>query len=151
MSAEQLAGPKQRDQARSTLKAAWKLEADEGSRKIEQYASWLQRDWPSAAASLREGLAEMFTINRLGLPSSLRRCLGSTNLIDNSHSAIRERTRRVKHWKNGTMALRWAAASLEADSKNFRRIMGHQHLWMPRAALDESQADDKLAQETKAG
>ncbi len=141
----------QHEQARSTLKAAWKLEAGEGLRKIEQYASWLQRDWPSAAASLREGLAELFTINRLGLPSALRRCLGSTNLIDNSHSAIRERTRRVKHWKNGTMALRWAAASLQAASKNFRRIMGYEHLWMLQAALDESQADDKLARQMKAG
>ena len=141
----------QQDQARSTLKAAWKLEADEGIQKIEQYASWLEREWPSAAASLREGLGEMFTINRLSLPSSLRRCLGSTNLIDNSHSALRERTRRVKHWQSGTMALRWAAASLEAASKNFRRIMGYQHLWMLKAALDESQADDKLAQEMKAG
>lgn len=141
----------QHDQARSTLKAAWKLEADEGLQKIEQYASWLERDWPSAAASLREGLAEMFTINRLGLPSSLRRCLGSTNLIDNSHSALRERTRRVKRWQNGTMALRWAAASLDAASKNFRRIMGHEHLWMLQATLDESQHDNQLAQEMKAG
>lgn len=141
----------QHDQARSTLKAAWKLEADEGLQKIEQYASWLERDWPSAAASLREGLAEMFTINRLGLPSSLRRCLGSTNLIDNSHSALRERTRRVKRWQSGTMALRWAAASLDAASNNFRRIMGHQHLWMLKATLDESQHDDQLAQEIKAG
>ena len=141
----------QHEQARSTLKAAWKLEADEGLAKIEQYASWLQRDWPSAAASLREGLAEMFTINRLGLPSSLRRCLGSTNLIDNGHSALRERTRRVKRWQNGTMALRWATASLEAASKNFRRIMGHQHLWMLKATLDEKTNDQQLAQEMKAG
>jgi len=93
----------------------------------------------------------MFTINRLGLPSSLRRCLGATNLIDNSHSALRERTRRVKRWQSGTMALRWAAASLEAASKNFRRIMGHRHLWMLKATLDESQHDDQLAQEMKAG
>ena len=141
----------QHEQARATLKAAWKLDADEAVQKIEQYASWLERDWPSAAGSLREGLAEMFTINRLGLPSSLRRCLGSTNLIDNSHSALRERTRRVKRWQSGTMALRWAAASLDAASKNFHRIMGHQHLWMLKAALDESQADHKLAQEIKAG
>ncbi len=141
----------QHDQARATLKAAWKLEADEGTQKIEQYASWLERDWPSAAASLREGLSEMFTINRLGLPSSLRRCLGSTNLIDNNHSALRERTRRVKHWQNGTMALRWTAAAFEAASKNFRRIMGHQHLWMLKAVLDEDTNDQKLAQEIKAG
>ena len=42
-------------------------------RKLEQYASRLEREWPSAATSLREGLAVMFTINRLGLP--LRRCV----------------------------------------------------------------------------
>lgn len=140
----------QHDQARATMKAAFRLEADEGQAKIEQYASWLERDWPSAAASLREGLSELFTINRLGLPSKLRRCLGTTNLIDNSHSAVRERTRRVKHWTSGTMALRWAAAAFDAASKNFRRIMGHEHLWMLQAALDESSRDRQLAQETKA-
>ena len=49
------------------------------------------------------------------------------------------------------MALRWAAASLDAASKSFRCIMGHQHLWMLKAALDASQQDDQLAQEMKAG
>ena len=141
----------QQDQARATLKAAFKLEADEGMSKIEQYASWLERDWPAAAASLREGLSELFTINRLGLPSALRRCLGTTNLIDNSHAALRERTRRVKHWQNGMMALRWAAAAFEAASENFRRIMGHQHLWILKASLDELAHDKQLAQEMKAG
>ena len=48
----------QHEQARSTLRAAWKLDADEGIRKLEQYASWLEREWPSAAGSLREGLSE---------------------------------------------------------------------------------------------
>lgn len=141
----------QQDQARCTLKAAFKLEADEGIAKIEQYAAWLDRDWPGAAASLREGLAELFTINRLGLPGPLRRCLGTTNLIDNSHSALRERTRRVKHWQSGSMALRWTAAAFDAASRNFRRIMGHNHLWMLKAALNEHARDQQLAQEMKAG
>ena len=56
----------------------------------------------------------------------------------------------MKHWQNGTMALRWAAAAFEAASDNFRRIMGHQHLWMLKAALDEQAHDQQLAQETKA-
>ena len=68
----------QHEQARSTLRAAWKLEADEGIRKVEQYAAWLEREWPSAAASLRDGLAELFTVNRIGLPLALRRCLTTT-------------------------------------------------------------------------
>ena len=141
----------QHDQTKSTIKAAFKLGADEGIAKLKQYASWLERDWPSAAASLQEGLDELFTINRLGLPSQLRRCLGTTNLIDNSHSAVRQRSARVKHWRDGMMALRWTAASFAASEKNFRRIMGHQHLWMLKAALDEPQQDQQLAQQIKAG
>jgi transposase-like protein len=141
----------QHEQAKATLRAAFKLDAQEGMAKIEQYACWLERDHPSAAASLREGLEEMFTINRLGLPSKLRRCLGTTNLIDNGHSAARDRMRRVKNWQSGAMALRWTAAAFDAASKGFRRIMGHEHLWMLKAALDEPARDRSLVQQAVAG
>jgi putative transposase len=141
----------QHDQARSTLKAAFKLDAKEGTAQLQKYATWLERDWPSAAGSLREGLDEMFTINRLGLPSELRRCLGTTNLIDNGHSALRDRVRRVKHWQSGSMALRWAAVAFDAVSKGFRRIMGYRHLWMLKAALDEPSRDQSLVDQAKAG
>jgi len=141
----------QHDQAKSTIKAAWKLDADEGMAKLKQYAQWLERDWPDAAGSLREGLSEMFTINRLGLPSQLRRCLGTTNLIDNGHSAIRQRMQRVKNWQNGTMALRWTAAAFEASSKGYRRIMGYEQLWILKAALEETIKDEQLVQQTTAG
>jgi putative transposase len=116
----------QQDQATATLRAAWKLGETEGMQKIEQYAGWLQREWPSAAGSLRERLAEMFTINRLNLPGSLRRCLATTNLIDSTDSGVRQRTRRVTNWQHGTMALRWAAAGFVETEKNYRRIMGYQ-------------------------
>ena len=54
----------QHDQARTTLRAARKLEVDESIRTLEQYASWLEREWTSAAASLREGLWELLRVNR---------------------------------------------------------------------------------------
>jgi ABC-type antimicrobial peptide transport system permease subunit len=38
---------------------------------------------------------ELFTVNRLDLPGSLRRCLSSTNLIDSSGSGVRQKTHRV--------------------------------------------------------
>ncbi len=63
----------QHDQARATLAAAFKLVADEGIKKVRQYASWLQREWPSAAGSLREGLEELFTV--IGF-SCRGRCVG---------------------------------------------------------------------------
>ena len=124
-------------QARATMRAAWKLEAKEGEQKLDQFARWLERDHPSAAASLREGLGEMFTINRLGLPPRLRRCLTSTNLIDSTHSGVRQKTHRVTNWKNGTMALRWAASSFVETEKSYRKIIGHQELWMLKAHLDD--------------
>ena len=141
----------QHDQARATLKAAFKLDLKEGTAKIEQYATWLEREWPGAAGSLREGEDELFTLNRLGLPSELRRCLGTTNLIDNGHSAVRDRVRRVKNWQSGSMALRWTAAAFDATSRGFRRIMGHKHLWILKAALDEPSKDRSLVEQAKAG
>ena len=127
----------QHAQVKAAMRAAWKLEASEGQAKLEQLARWLERDQPSAAASLREGLAEMFTINRLGLPPRLKKCLGSTNVIDSTHSGVRKKTRRVTNWKNGAMALRWAAASFVETEKSYRRIIGYDQLWILKAHLDD--------------
>ena len=139
----------QYEQARSTLRAAWKLDADEGIRKLEQYASWLEREWPSAAGSLREGLSELFTVNRLGLPKPLRRCLTTTNIIDSSHAGVRQHTNRVSRWQSEEMAVRWAAVTFRETEKHYRRITGYEHLWMLKAHLDEE--DGVLAELQKAG
>jgi len=141
----------QHDQARSTLKAAWKLNDKEGVAKLRQYAEWLEREWPSAAASVREGLDEMFTVNRLELPAALRRCLCTTNLIDSTDSGVRQRTRRVTNWQSGSMVLRWAAAGFVETEKHYRRIMGYQQLWILKAALDESLDDKSFANQQKCG
>ena len=49
------------------------------------------------------------------------------------------------------MALRWAAASLDAASKNFNRIMGYQNICGCSANLEAQTHDQQLAQEIKAG
>ena len=79
---------------------------------MEKQAHWLEREYPSAAASLREGLPEMFTVNPLSLSLSLASCLVATNVIESPHSGMRLRTRRVCRWRDGKMVLRWAAAAL---------------------------------------
>ena len=53
------------------------------------------------------------------------------------HSGVRRKTRRVTNWKNGAMALRWAAASFVETEKSYRRIIGYDQLWMLRAHLDD--------------
>jgi len=127
----------------AAMKAAFKLRAEEGIAKLEKLAQWIEREYPSAAGSLREGLAELFTINRLGLPKMLRRCLGSTNVIESPYSRVRQKTGRVKRWRDGQMALRWTASALLSIEKRLRRIMGYQQLWMLDAALkDQDEKED---------
>jgi transposase-like protein len=126
----------QQEQTKSLMRAAWKLEAKAGMAKLEKLAQWLEREHPDAADSLREGMEECFTINRLDVPPSLHRCLASTNVIENPHSGVRRRTRRVCRWRDKPMAKRWAAAAMLATEKNFRRVMGHKDLWALKAILD---------------
>ena len=71
-----------RDQAKNTMKAAYRLDADEGIARLKKLAEWLRLEHPSAAQSLLEGLPETFTVNRLGLSPALRRCLCTTNVIE---------------------------------------------------------------------
>lgn len=132
------------------MKAAWRLPASEGEARLEKEAQALERDHPSAAASLREGLSEMFTVSRMNVSASLLRCLCSTNVIESSFSGARNKTRRVTHWQDGSMALRWAAAGLVATEKKFRKLQGHKTLWMLKACLDES-TKEKVAEERKVG
>jgi putative transposase len=138
--------------AKATLRAAWKLaDADEGMARVEQLAGWYEKKHPAAAASLREGLTEMFTITRMSLPPKLVRCLATTNLIDSTHWGVRQRTNRVSNWRDGAMALRWASAAFEATAAGFRRIMGHQQLWMLKAHLDATPDESEVGEQKKVG
>ncbi|MFC1491321.1 transposase [Nitrospinota bacterium] len=130
-----------KEQVKASMKAAWRLGAKEGIARLRKQAEWLEGEHPGAAASLREGLEETFTVARLGLPPRLRRCLVTTNLIESPCAGVRMRTRRICHWRDGAMVKRWAAAAFLATERNFRRLDGYQDLWMLKAILDESGLD----------
>ncbi len=125
-------------QVKAALRGAFRLGASEGMARLEKQAQWLEREYPDAAASLREGLAEMFTVSRLGLSPSLCRCLCSTNIIESPNSGVRLRTRRICRWRDGRMVLRWAAAAFLMTEKHFCKIQGYRDLWMLKAALEGS-------------
>jgi len=129
----------QREQVKSMLRAAWKLDAKAGMARIRKLAEWLDRDYPSAATSLLEGLEECFTINRLGVPPSLCRCLATTNIIESPHAGVRIQTRRVTHWQNGKMVIRWLASAFIRTEKRFNKIMGYRDLWTLEAILNNVQ------------
>jgi len=130
----------QKNQVKSAMRAAWRLDAKAGMARMKKLAEWLEREYPSAAASLMEGLEECFTINRLDVPPSLHRCLATTNIIENPHAGVRMRTRRVCRWRDAGMVKRWMASALLATEKNFRKIMGYRDLWALDAILNGSKS-----------
>ena len=107
-----------------------------GQAQMEALATELERSHPGAAASLREGLAETFTVARLGVPPTLARTVRSTNPIESMIEICRDHCTNVKRWKDGAMALRWCAAGMVEARKQFRRVNGHLHLRALRAALE---------------
>jgi len=108
----------------------------EAEAQLTALARELDKTHPSAAASLREGLAETLTVLRLGVPPTLARTLRSTNVIESMISICREHSGNVKRWRDGQMALRWCAAGMIEAGKQFRRVNGHLHLPALRAALE---------------
>lgn len=81
----------------------------------------------------------MFTINRLGLPAMLRRCLRSTDIIESGRSSSRRLTGRVTRWRDGARMVQWVAASHLAAEKSCKRIMGHEQLWVLKSYLDQEE------------
>jgi putative transposase len=77
----------------------------------------------------------MLTVNRLKLPTPLRRSLACTNGIENMLGTVRRVCRNVKRWRNAAMALRWTAAGMMEASKGFRRLKAYKHLPVLRTAL----------------
>jgi len=108
---------------------------------LESLARQLSKTHPGAAASLREGLAETLTVNRLGVPPTLARTLRSTNAIESMIEICRDHSTNVKRWRDGQMALRWCAAGMGEAAKQFRKVNGFLHLPALRAALNAHVAE----------
>jgi putative transposase len=108
---------------------------DAGQRAARELARTLQARHPGAAASLREGLEEMFTVRRLGVGDRLARTLTSTNPVESMISIARTTCRNVKRWKDGQMVCRWTAAGMLAAERSFRRVKGCRDMPILVAAL----------------
>src|SRR5271166_6048942 len=121
---------------RKTLRQAWELaDADKAEKLIVNLARRLEREAPGVSASLLEGLDEILTVTRLGLPLELRRSLACTNIIENMNGTIRQVCRNVKYWQDASMALRWTSAAMCEAAKGFRKLKAHKQLPALRAAL----------------
>jgi len=122
---------------RRVLRQAWELnDAGKAEKLIRNLARRLEHDAPGVSASILEGLDEILTVTRLGLPKELRRALACTNIVENVMSTVRRVCRNVKRWRSASMALRWTAAAMQEAAKGFRRLKAHKQLPALRAALE---------------
>jgi transposase-like protein len=126
---------------RKALRQAWQMDdTDKAEKLLRNLARRLEKEAPGVAASILEGIDEILTVSRLGLPDDLRRSLACTNIIENMMGTIRRVSRNVKRWRNASMALRWATAGMLEAKKGFRRLNACRQLPVLRAALLAHQA-----------
>jgi len=121
---------------RAKLRRGWANPDPVGAQiELEALARALQRKHPGAASSLREGLKETLTVNRLGIDGALLKTVFSTNPVESMIEIVREHASNVKRWRDGEMTLRWAAAGMESARSQFRRIKGYRQLPQLAASL----------------
>ena len=133
---------------KSVLRESWGLnDAKLAKRRLERLASSLESDHPGAAASVREGLDETLTLQRLGVTGTLYKKLRSTNAIENLNSGIATYSKNVKRWQGGSMAVRWVSAAIVEAGKKFRRVQGWRDIAKLVTALKELETKDEAAAE----
>lgn len=131
---------------RRALRQAWELDdAEKAEKLLRNLARTLEREAPGVAGAILEGLDEILTVVRLGLPKELRRSLACTNIIENIMGSVRRVCRNVKRWRDASMALRWTAAAMLEAVKGFRRLKARSQLPQLRAALQAHQQKVDLA------
>ena len=124
------------------LRQAWELDdAAKAERLIGNLARRLDHEAPGVSGSILEGIDEILTVTRLGLPMQLRRSLACTNIIENMNGTIRRVCGNVKRWRDAKMALRWTAAGMMEAAKGFRRLKACKQLPVLRAALAAHRTD----------
>ena len=114
---------------RRELNRAWAMaDATEAEAALRNLAAKIQRTHPDAAASLREGLTDTITINRLDVTGALAKTLATTNPMESTIDIVKAHARNVKRWRAGDMRLRWAAAGMLAAEAQHRRVKGYRQL-----------------------
>jgi putative transposase len=144
----------ERDRVRGRIRQAWALsDYRQALHRLQQLTAELERSWPDAGRSLREGLEETLTLMRLGVTGQLAKTLSSTNPCESMIEIVRRTQRNVKRWRDGDMRKRWTAAGMLEAERQFRRIIGYRHLAPLVIAIERHtllSKTDKPASETAA-
>jgi len=107
------------------MKKPYQIDAQRALRQLRRELMELN---PDAARNLEEGLEETLTVDRLHLPSRLRKTLASPNVIESAFSVVERVCSNVKRWHGGDQRQRWVGSGLLVAEKQFRRVQGYQQI-----------------------
>ena len=134
------------------LNRAWaKEDAGAALRDLKALATRLENDYPDAAASLREGLGETLTVQKMAISGLLQKSLSTTNPIESAINVVRDRTNNVKNWRSGKMVQRWVAAGLLDAETRFRRIKGYRDMVLLKNEIKRLIIDQSDGHKDKGG
>jgi len=83
----------------------------------------------------------------IDLSASLKRCQGTTNIIEHPLLSALQWVNRFKNWLSGEMAARWIAVSVDASSKALPRVIGYKFRWNLKTNLNASSDQEMIDSE----
>ena len=118
-----------RGEARARLdRALGCISYSEAKSELQKVLKWIEKVHVSAAASLEEGFEELITVQKLGIPKSLRISLHTTNIIDSAFASVRRGEKNILHYRSGKMTQRWLASVLMHCETRFQRVSGYRDI-----------------------
>jgi len=119
----------------------------EAKKELKKVLKWLEDVHVSAAASLEEGFDELITVQKLGIPKSLRKSLHTTNVIDSSFASVRRSEKNIQRYRSGRMTQRWLASVLLHCETRFQRVFGYREI--PKVMSNIKKVVNQLAAKKK--
>jgi len=106
----------------------WKIDDyNEAHAQLLKCVDDLSRINVSAANSLREGLEQTLTLQRIGMNKHFARSLGTTNRIENLNRQMSRLTRSVTNWCTPDQRLRWASFAALTAERRMNKLHNHKH------------------------
>jgi transposase-like protein len=100
---------------------------EEGVERAEAFARELRGVNESAYKSFNEGLEEIL-VPLLIEDKGLRKFFSTTNPLESVFSTIRQKTARVRRWRNANSVMHWICTAYSQQKKNLHKIRGYRNI-----------------------
>jgi len=89
----------------------------------------------SAANSLKEGLEETLTLQRLGMGQFFGKSFATTNCIESINSGIGKYTAKVTRWMDSNQKYRWTVMACLEMEQRMHKVANYKKLYLLKSAL----------------